>query len=51
MPFPIVLGGDEITTKLQKDIESLDFGQASPQQAMSQAQSDLSQILGQYYNG
>ena len=50
MPFPIVLGGDEITTKLQKDIESLDSGQASPRQAMSQAQSDLSQILGQYYN-
>ena len=50
IPFPIVLGGDEITTKLQKDIESLAFGQASPQQAMSQAQTDLSQILGQYYN-
>ncbi|HEU5348689.1 MAG TPA: extracellular solute-binding protein [Ktedonobacterales bacterium] len=50
IPFPIVLGGDEITTKLQKDIESLDFGQASPQQAMSQAQSNLTQILGQYYN-
>ncbi|HEX6544458.1 MAG TPA: ABC transporter substrate-binding protein [Ktedonobacterales bacterium] len=50
MPFPIVLGGDEITTKLQKDIESLDFGQATSQQAMSQAQSDLTQILGQYYN-
>lgn len=51
MPFPIVLGGDEITTKLQKDIESIDFGQASPKQAMTQAQSDLSQILGQYYSG
>lgn len=49
VPFPIVLGGDEITTKLQKDIESLVFGQASSQQAMSQAQTDLSQILSQYY--
>lgn len=50
VPFPIVLGGDEITTKLQKDIEALDFGQMSSRQSMSQAQSDLSQILGQYYS-
>ncbi len=50
MPFPTVLGGDELTTSLQKSIESMLFGQASPQQAMSQAQANLSQILGQYYS-
>lgn len=50
MPFPIVQGGDQITTQLQKDIESLDYGQSSPTQAMSQAQSDVSQILSQYYS-
>jgi multiple sugar transport system substrate-binding protein len=50
MPFPTVLGGDELTTSLQKSIESMLFGQASPQQAMAQAQTNLSQILSQYYS-
>lgn len=49
IPFPIVLGGDELTTSLQKSIESVMFGQNSPQQGMSQAQSNASQILSQYY--
>jgi multiple sugar transport system substrate-binding protein len=49
-PFPTVLGGDEITTSLQKSLESVMFGQNSPQQGMSQAQSNLSQILSQYYS-
>jgi multiple sugar transport system substrate-binding protein len=50
IPFPIVLGGDEITTSLQKSLESVMFGQNSPQQGMAQAQSNLSQILSQYYS-
>src|SRR5258708_2422933 len=49
IPFPTVLGGDELTTSLQKSIESVMFGQNSSQQAMSQAQSNVSQILNQYY--
>lgn len=49
--FPITLGGDQITTTLQKSIESFEYGQATPQQAMSQAQSQISQILSQYYSG
>lgn len=49
IPFPTVLGGDELTTSLQKSIESVMFGQNSSQQAMSQAQSNVSQILSQYY--
>ncbi len=50
MPFPTVLGGDELTTSLQKSIESVMFGQNSPQQAMQQAQANLSQILSGYYS-
>lgn len=50
IPFPIVLGGDELTTSLQKSIESVMFGQNSSQQAMNQAQSNVSQILSQYYS-
>lgn len=48
--FPTVLGGDELTTSLQKSIESVMFGQNSPQQAMQQAQANLSQILSGYYS-
>lgn len=50
IPFPTVLGGDELTTSLQKSIESVMFGQSSPQQAMQQAQANLSQILSGYYS-
>ena len=50
MAFPTVLGGDELTTSLQKSIESVMFGQNSPQQAMQQAQANLSQILSGYYS-
>lgn len=50
MPFPTVLGGDELTTSLQKSIESVMFGQNSPQQGMQQAQANLSQILSGYYS-
>lgn len=49
VPFPVVLGGDELTTALQKRIESVEFGQAKPDQAMAGAQADLSAILGRYY--
>ena len=49
IPFPIVLGGAELTTALQKSIESVEFGQATPTAAMQSAQSQAQQILGQYY--
>ncbi|WP_069804338.1 ABC transporter substrate-binding protein [Thermogemmatispora onikobensis] len=49
VPFPTVLGGDELTTSLQKSLEALMYGQSSPQQAMTQAQNNLSQILSRYY--
>jgi len=49
VPFPIVLGGAELTVAIQKSIESVEFGQATPQAAMQSAQSQAQQILGQYY--
>ncbi len=49
VPFPIVLGGAELTVAIQKSIESVEFGQAAPQAAMQSAQSQAQQILGQYY--
>jgi len=50
IPFPVVLGGDELTTDLQKALESVMFGQSSPQNALNQAQSTIQQVLNQYYS-
>lgn len=50
VPFPVVLGGDELTTDLQKSLESVMFGQSSPQNALSQAQTTIGQVLSQYYS-
>ncbi len=49
IPFPIVLGGAELTVAIQKSIESVEFGQATPQAAMQSAQNQAQQILSQYY--
>lgn len=49
VPFPIVLGGAELTVAVQKALESVEFGQASPQDALNAAQAQAEQILGQYY--
>jgi len=49
VPFPITLGGAELTVAIQKAIESVEFGQATPETAMQSAQSQVEQILGQYY--
>jgi multiple sugar transport system substrate-binding protein len=49
VPFPIVLGGAELTVAVQKAIESVEFGQATPEEAMNSAQTQAQQILGQYY--
>ncbi|WP_067929520.1 ABC transporter substrate-binding protein [Alicyclobacillus shizuokensis] len=48
-PFPVVFAGDELTTIIQKSIESVEFGSLSPSTAMSQAQSNATQLLSQYY--
>ncbi len=44
-PFPIVLGGAEITADLQKQIERVDFGSEPPQQALSTAESQVNSVL------
>lgn len=46
-PFPIVLGGQEFTEALQKQIEAIEFGQASAADAQATAQSDAVSILEQ----
>jgi multiple sugar transport system substrate-binding protein len=49
VPFPIVLGGQEMTEALQKQIENVEFGRASAGDAMKAAQDEASQILKTYY--
>jgi len=44
-PFPTVLGGQEMTEAIQKQIESLVFGKTSPDAAMSAAQDQATAIL------
>ena len=50
VPFPVVLGGDELTTDLQKSLESVMFGQSKVQDALNQAQTTVGQVLSQYYS-
>jgi multiple sugar transport system substrate-binding protein len=44
-PFPTVLGGEQMTDALQKQLEAVIFGQSSPAAAMSSAQSQAASIL------
>ena len=44
-PFPTVLGGQQMTEALQKQIEAVVFGQTPPAAAMTAAQQQVSQIL------
>lgn len=44
-PFPIVMGGAEITTDLQKQIEGVVFGRTTPQQALATAESQVNDVL------
>ncbi len=48
-PFPVVFGGDQLTTDIQNTIESVEYGQSSPSAALSQGQQTVSQLLSQYY--
>jgi multiple sugar transport system substrate-binding protein len=45
IPFPTVLGGEEITTTVQTALEQMEFGQLSPEEAMSTAQEEVQSIL------
>ena len=48
-PFPLVFGGDQLTTDIQNSIESVIYGQSNPGSALSNAQKTVSQLLSQYY--
>lgn len=45
IPFPTVLGGEEITTTVQTAVEQMEFGQLSPEEAMRTAQEEVQRIL------
>ena len=49
VPFPAVLGGEELTNSLQQWLERMEFGKASAQEAMQGAQKDIAAILKRYY--
>jgi multiple sugar transport system substrate-binding protein len=45
VPFPTVLGGEQMTDTIQKELEAVIFGQKSPEAAMSDAQKEVASIL------
>lgn len=49
-PFPIVLGGEELTDAIQSSLESVIVGDLGPEEAMAEAQDRAESILGQYYD-
>jgi len=49
IPFPTVLGGEEISNTLQGWLERLEFGQASVADMTKQANQEIDAILNRYY--
>jgi ABC-type glycerol-3-phosphate transport system substrate-binding protein len=49
VPFPIILGGQELSEMLQKKIEGVMFGELGAADAAAQAQTEAEQILSQHY--
>ncbi|MFP7296956.1 ABC transporter substrate-binding protein [Neobacillus niacini] len=47
--FPIVLGGNELTTTLQQQLEQMEFGQSSSKETLENAQKSLSDLMSQFY--
>jgi multiple sugar transport system substrate-binding protein len=48
--FPIVLGGNELTTTLQQQLELMEFGSASPKESLETAQKSLKDLMSQHYS-
>jgi multiple sugar transport system substrate-binding protein len=44
-PFPVVLGGQELSEALQQHLEAIQFGQATAAEAQANAQADAEEIL------
>jgi multiple sugar transport system substrate-binding protein len=49
VPFPMILGGQELSEMLQKKVEGVMFGELSAADAAAQAQTEAEQILAQHY--
>ena len=49
VPFPMILGGQELREMLQKKVEGVMFGELNAADAATQAQSEAEQILAQHY--
>jgi multiple sugar transport system substrate-binding protein len=48
--FPIVLGGNELTTTLQQHLELQEFGKASVEETLKNAQTTLTDLMSQHYS-
>lgn len=48
--FPIVLGGNELTTTLQQHLEGMEFGQTSMEETLKNAQNTLTDLMSQHYS-
>jgi multiple sugar transport system substrate-binding protein len=49
VPFPMILGGQELSEMIQKKLEAVMFGELTAADAAAQAQTEAAAILGQYY--
>jgi ABC-type glycerol-3-phosphate transport system substrate-binding protein len=49
VPFPMILGGQELSEMIQKKLEAIEFGELTATDAAAQAQAEATQILSQYY--
>jgi len=49
VPFPMILGGQELSEMLQKKLEAIEFGELTAADAAAQAQTEAGTILGQFY--
>lgn len=49
VPFPMILGGQELSEMIQKKLEGIMFGELSATDAAAQAQTEAETILGQAY--
>ena len=48
--FPIVLGGNELTTTLQQQLEQMEFGKATAKETLENAQKSLTDLMSQFYS-
>lgn len=47
--FPVVFGGDQLTTDIQNTIEDVEYGKNSPISALNNGQATVRRLLAQYY--